>query len=83
MNISEAEADSELKEQNDGVRWGKDEGRGRGIARDLGWTCCTAVFKMCNQQRSYCVIHGALLNVLWLPGWEQRVWESGYMYVYG
>ena len=37
--------------------------------REISW-----VFKM---------LHGTLLNVLWQPGWEEHLGESGYTYMYG
>ena len=44
----------------------------------------SAVFKMDNQQGwTFCIAHGTLLNVMWQPGWEGRLEENGYMYMYG
>ena len=33
--------------------------------------------------RTQCIAQGALLNVLWQPGWEGSLGENGYMYMYG
>ena len=35
------------------------------------------------QSRTYCTAQGALLNVMWQPGWERGLGENGYMYMYG
>ena len=43
----------------------------------------TAIFKMDNQKRTYCIAQGTLLNVMWQTGWEAGLGESGYMYMYG
>ena len=43
----------------------------------------TAIFKMDNQQGTYCMEHGTLLNVMWQPRWEGSLGENGYMYMYG
>ena len=40
---------------------------------------CTAIFKMDNQQKNYCIVHGILLNVMCQPGWEEVWGENGYM----
>ena len=45
--------------------------------------CGTAVFKMDNQQGPVCPAHGTLFNVIWQPGREWGLGESGYMHVYG
>ena len=31
----------------------------------------------------YCIVHGTLLSVMWKPGWEGNLGETGYMYMYG
>ena len=30
-----------------------------------------------------CIAQGTLFNVMWQPGWEGSLGESGYMYMYG
>ena len=30
---------------------------------------------------AYCIAHAAVLNVMWQPGWEGSLGESGYVYV--
>ena len=32
--------------------------------------------------RTYCVAQGTLLNVTWQPGWEGRMGENGYIYIW-
>ena len=32
--------------------------------------------------RTYCIVQGTLLNVMWEPGWEGSLGENGYMYMY-
>jgi len=32
--------------------------------------------------RAYCIAYGALLNVMWQPGWEGSLGENGYMNMY-
>ena len=43
----------------------------------------TAIFKMGNEQMTYHIAHGTLLNVMWQPGCGGSLGENGYMYVYG
>ena len=39
---------------------------------------------MNNQQEpTYCIAQGTLLNVMWQPGWEGSLGENGYMYTFG
>ena len=39
---------------------------------------------MNNQQEpTYCIAQGTLLNVMWQPGWEGSLGENEYMYMYG
>jgi len=33
--------------------------------------------------KTFCIVQGTLLNVMWQPGWEESFGENGYMYVYG
>ena len=42
----------------------------------------TPVFKMGNQQELNCTAQGTVLNVMWQPGWEGRLGENGYIYIY-
>ena len=32
---------------------------------------------------AYCIAQGALLNVMWQPGWERSLGEKGYFYMCG
>ena len=50
------------------------EGRRREV-RGLGQTCTlhTVIFKMDNQQKTYCVAQGTQLSVMWQPG-VRGVW---------
>ena len=32
---------------------------------------------------TYSIAQGTLLNVIWQAGWEGRLEENGYMYMYG
>ena len=34
-------------------------------------------------ETSDCVVQGALLNVLWQPGWDRSLGENGYMHMCG
>ena len=43
----------------------------------------TALFMMDKPRRSYCKEQGALLNVMWQPGWERSLGKNGYMYMCG
>ena len=43
----------------------------------------TTVFNMENQQKTYCIAQGTLLNVMCQPEWEPGLGEKGYMYMFG
>ena len=38
--------------------------------------------EMDNQQKTYCIAQGTLLNVTLQPGWEGSLEENGYICVY-
>ena len=43
----------------------------------------TAILKMDSQQRPTIQHKEYLFNIMWQPGWEGRLGENGYMYMYG
>ena len=36
-----------------------------------------------NQQTTYYIAQGTLVNLIWQPGWEGSLVENGYLYMYG
>ena len=43
----------------------------------------TLLYLKCITNKTYCIEHGTLLNVMCQPGWERGLGENGYMYMYG
>ena len=43
----------------------------------------TLLYLKCITNKTYCIAHGTLLNVMCQPGWERGLGENGYMYMYG
>ena len=55
--------------------------RREGILWEFGIDMYTVLYLKGLPTRTYCIVHGTLLNVMWHP---RRVWgENEYMYVYG
>ena len=61
--------------------WLPGGGSGEGIARDFGLDMYTLLYlKWPTNKDLLCIAQGALLNVMWQPGWEGSLWENMYMY---
>ena len=57
------------------------EGWGTGIVTEFGMEMYTLLYLKWITNRT-AVLQGTLLNVMRQPGWEGRLGENGYMYVY-
>ena len=58
-------------------------GEREGIVKEFGTTVCTLVRLKRTPKKTFCAAQGGLLIVMWQPGWEGSLWESGYMYMSG
>ena len=56
------------------IAGGKD---GEGIVREFGMNVYTVLYWKGWPTRACCIAHGTLLSVMWQPGWEGRLGESG------
>ena len=54
-----------------------------GIVRDFGKVTYTLLCLKWITNKDLLYAHGALLSVMWQPGWEGSLGENGYMYTYG
>ena len=54
-----------------------------GIVRDFGKVMYTLLCLKWITNKDLLYAHGALLSVMWQPGWEGSLGENGYMYTYG
>ena len=59
------------------------EGCGEGRVREFRTDRYPLLYLKWNTNRSYCIAHGTLLNVMWQPGWEVSLGKNGHMYMYG
>ena len=51
--------------------------------RKFGMNMCTLYLKWITNKDLWYTAQGTLLNVMWQPGWEWSLGETGYMDVYG
>ena len=58
------------------------EGSGEGIIRGFGMDMCTCCIQNGSPTRTYCVVQGTLLNLMWQPGWKGSLGENAYMCMY-
>ena len=53
---------------------------GKGRVREFGKVVYTLLYLKWITKRTYCLVHGTLLNVMWQPGWEWGLGENGHTY---
>ena len=59
------------------------EGWGEGIVREFGMYRLHCYISNRWPTRTYCIAHGTLFSVMWQPGWEGSLRETGYIFMYG
>ena len=61
------------------VARGKDEGNK--LVREFGMDMYTLLYLKWITNKDLLCSTGSVLNVMWQPGWEESLGESGYMYM--
>ena len=56
---------------------------GERIVREFGMDMCTLLYLKWITNKDLLYTQGTLLSVMWQPGGERGLGESGYMYMYG
>ena len=56
---------------------------GERIVREFGMDMCTLLYLKWITNKDLLYTQGTLFSVMWQPGGERGLGESGYMYMYG
>ena len=62
--------------------WLPGEGWRERTVREFGMDMYTLLYLKCITNKDLLCSTGSVLNVMWQPGWEESLGESGYMYMY-
>ena len=52
------------------------------ISREFGMEMYTQLYLKWISNKALCMAQGALLNVMWQPGWEGSLGDNGYVHMY-